>query len=185
MKLYKTDYSMPPERKLRLDGIKSRLEDIRSGTICFVCTHNSRRSQFAQFWFDNIAQANNLSWNVLSAGTEATAVYPSVITALEHDGITLQYENKVNPHYTSTAIRHPLYSKTIEELSSTVNIDLAITVCDHADQNCPIIPNVRERSHLPYIDPKHSDGSNHEASTYLETSRMVRQEMQYLLTGTI
>lgn len=181
MNNYTTNCSMPLERKLRLDGIKGALDRIGSGTICFVCTHNSRRSQFAQFWFDNIARANNLSWNVLSAGTEATAVYPSVITALEHDGIIFQWENKVNPFYVSTEIRYPLYSKTIEELTSDANIDLAITVCDEADKNCPIIPNVSERLHLPYIDPKHSDGSNHEAYTYLKTSRLVRQEMQYLL----
>ncbi len=40
--------------------------------------------------------------------------------------------------------------------------DFAITVCDHADQACPVIGNARERLHWPFPDPADATGTNDE-----------------------
>ena len=55
-----------------------------------------------------------------------------------------------------------------------------ITTCNNADENCPFIPEAIQRFHLPYTDPKHSDGSPEQEETYLKTSREIAAEMYFL-----
>jgi arsenate reductase len=54
--------------------------------------------------------------------------------------------------------------------------------CDHADQNCPVIPHAVKRIPLTYIDPKASDGTETETETYLKTSEKIATEMKFLFS---
>jgi len=55
-----------------------------------------------------------------------------------------------------------------------------VTTCNNADENCPFIPEAIDRFHLPYVDPKHSDGTVNEDESYLKTNKVIAAEMYFL-----
>jgi arsenate reductase len=59
---------------------------------------------------------------------------------------------------------------------------IAITTCGHADENCPFIPTASHRFHLPFVDPKHSDGSDKQEETYLATNQQIAAEVFYIFS---
>lgn len=58
-----------------------------------------------------------------------------------------------------------------------------ITTCNDADKNCPFIPTAVERFHLPFVDPKFSDGTSEQTKTYLETNEEIAAEVYYLFNA--
>lgn len=147
--------------------------------VVFICTHNSRRSQFAAFWAQYWADQLDLNFTFFSAGTEKTVVYPAVLEALEKTGVTVEKTEENSIAQTST--QHiPLFSKTIED-ATLPELFHAVTTCSEADENCPFIPQAISRSHLPYEDPKWSDGHSEEADVYIQKSREIKNDMKNLL----
>lgn len=73
---------------------------------------------------------------VFSAGTHPSYVHENTIEALEEIGID------VSSHR----------SKSVNEFVHA-DIDLVITVCDDARENCPRLPGARRTVHQPYHDP--------------------------------
>ena len=73
-------------------------------------------------------------------------------------------------------------SKTIEE-SSGQDFDYVITVCGHAQENCPYIPGNTKVVHVGFDDPpKLAENANSEEEA-LEHYRRVRDEIKtYILT---
>jgi arsenate reductase len=59
---------------------------------------------------------------------------------------------------------------------------MAITTCNNADINCPFIPTASHRFHLPFVDPKHSDGSDTQEETYLQTSQQIAGEIYFIFS---
>ena len=71
---------------------------------------------------------------------------------------------------------HPLALRSIEELGLPIDglesksvdlfvgqeIDLAVTVCDHAKEACPVLPGVKQTLHWPFEDPADATGSDDE-----------------------
>ena len=94
--------------------------------VLFVCTHNSARSQMAEGFLR--ARAGD-RLEVASAGTEATRVHPLAIRAMAEVGIDLS--------------RHT--SKTLDRFLGEP-WDYVITVCDSADERCPVFPARTTRS---------------------------------------
>lgn len=173
------------ERKAVLDSFAltlSRTElpmDLR-----FICTHNSRRSIFSEVWaWAGISYFNLPKLTTSSAGTESTAVYPTVIDVLKRSGFEVltsmgnharEFELIMGNDTTKN-----LWSKTINEFDHTKPF-IAIMTCSDADQNCPFVPGALHRISLPYVDPKHSDGSIEELETYFKTSLHIAGELIYL-----
>ncbi|MCC7503616.1 MAG: protein-tyrosine-phosphatase [Flavobacteriales bacterium] len=154
--------------------------------LVFICTHNSRRSQFAQAWAAAAAQHVGLTnVHTWSAGTEATAVAPPVISALEWSGFRLETEDDGNGKWVLTCADEAepivLYSKTISDPENPSDAFAAIMVCSDAEQNCPFVPGASARFSLPYADPKVSDGTPDEQRTYLERSEQIASEMLHVM----
>mgnify|MGYP000459728331 CR=1 FL=1 len=67
--------------------IEEAVTDTRDVSLVYLCTHNSRRSHFAQVWghiASVIFQVKNL--RTYSGGTVATECHPNTIAALKHIG---------------------------------------------------------------------------------------------------
>lgn len=147
--------------------------------IVFICTHNSRRSQLAAFWAQYWADELGMDYSFFSAGTEKTSVYPTILDALEHMNISIDRVGDSFVAYTSKR-KVPLFSKTLEDPTLPKQYH-AITTCSDADENCPFLPEAVTRSHIPYEDPKWSDGHNEELEVYSQNSEIIRNEMRELL----
>jgi len=122
--------------------------------VLFLCTHNSARSQMAEGWLRAIAGAH---FEVASAGTEATRVHPLAIRAMEEVGIDLRGHS----------------SKTIDAFLGE-RWDYVITVCDNANERCPLFPGETTRIHWSFDDPSQATGTDEDK---LEKFRRVRDEI--------
>ncbi|WP_299669027.1 hypothetical protein [uncultured Polaribacter sp.] len=151
----------------------------------FICTHNSRRSQLGQVWAFYAAHFFNLHINSFSGGTEVTAFYRNTVKTLQKVGFDFQLADfsHQNPKY---LISFKGSKKTILGFSKRFdNIEnctpfIAITTCNNADKNCPFIPTALERFHLPFEDPKTSDGTSEQTATYLKTNLQIAAEVYFI-----
>ncbi|MEO1529655.1 MAG: protein-tyrosine-phosphatase [Planctomycetota bacterium] len=154
----------------------------------FICTHNSRRSHLSQIWATVAAQAHQLDWlRMMSGGTEATACNPRVVASLRRAGFSV-----VNPSPTDSNPRYllqysddtapiELFSKTFDDPYNGQSSFVAMMCCDHADDNCPVIHGSVGRVSLHYRDPKESDDTPVEASTYDDRRDEIGAEMFALM----
>ena len=83
---------------------------------------------------------------------------------------------KVNPNakkvlQEENAWTDKYHSKTIEEVLKNAPFDLAITVCDNAAKNCPVIPGVKT-IHIPFDDP---DGK--EYAEFVKTKEEIKERL--------
>lgn len=104
--------------------------------LLVLCTHNSARSQMAEGWLRYYAEQVGLAAEVFSAGTEKTAVKPDAVTVMKEVGIDLS-------HHTS---------KTLAELPD-MRFDVVMSVCDNANEACPVYPAKTTRLHVSFPDP--------------------------------
>lgn len=122
--------------------------------ILILCTGNSARSQMAEGLLRHIAGAK---FEVESAGTIASFVRPQAIAAMAQIGIDISGHR----------------SKCLDEFLDS-QFDYVITVCDNADETCPIFPGNAVRIHWSFDDPAGSKGTDFEIAQ--EFSR-VRDEI--------
>lgn len=122
--------------------------------ILILCTHNSGRSQMAEGF---VRQTGGDRIVVESAGTEATRVHPLAIRAMDEIGIDIRSHT----------------SKTLDRFLDQP-WDHVITVCDHANESCPVFPRAANRVHWSFEDPSAATGSDDEK---LAVFRRVRDEI--------
>jgi thioredoxin type arsenate reductase len=122
--------------------------------VLFLCTHNSARSQMAEGILRSLAGDR---FEVGSAGTEATRVHPLAIRAMQEIGIDL------SPHT----------SKTVDALCDRP-WDYVITVCDRANERCPLFPGQTVRLHWSFEDPSQARGTEDQR---LDAFRRVRDQI--------
>jgi len=106
--------------------------------VLFLCTHNSARSQMAEGLLRNMAGDR---FEVFSAGTEQTCVKRLAIEVMREIGIDISDHT----------------SKTLDAFAGQ-SFDYVITVCDRANESCPIFPGAVERIHWSFDDPTGLDG---------------------------
>src|SRR5438270_13632850 len=123
--------------------------------VLFLCTHNSARSQMAE---GLLRQLGGDRFDVFSAGTEATHVRPLAIRAMAELGIDISGQQ----------------SKTLDRYLGEP-FDDVITVCDTANEACPIFPGAKQRRHWSFEDPSKATGSEDEQ---LAVYRRVRDEIR-------
>lgn len=105
--------------------------------VLFLCTGNSCRSQMAEA-IVNAKLGEN--WEAVSAGTKpAGYVHPKAVEALSEIGI--QHEGR---------------SKLAQEFQGE-KLDLVVTVCDSAAEECPVWLGKEERAHHSFPDPAKTD----------------------------
>lgn len=123
--------------------------------VLFICTHNSARSQMAEGWLRRLGGGR---YEAHSAGTEATQVRALAVEAMREVGIDIsQQESKTLKRY----------------LGETW--DYVITVCDQANESCPLFPGGKHRLHWSFPDPSKATGSKEEQ---LEVYRQVRDAIR-------
>jgi arsenate reductase len=101
--------------------------------VLILCTHNSARSQMAEGFLRRLAGDR---FEVASAGTEQTEVRPEAITAMRTRGIDISSHT----------------SKTLDRFLGQP-WDYVITVCDQANESCPVFPGAKHRLHWSFPDP--------------------------------
>lgn len=116
-------------------------EEIR---LNFICTHNSRRSQFSQIWAQTAAAYHGIDANCYSGGIEVTAFNPRAVAAIQRDGFKVVKKEGENPVYFIfySEDEQPIvsFSKVYDDAINAPKNFAAVMTCDHADENCPVIP---------------------------------------------
>ncbi len=178
------------ERKKFLDSIiyktSEGLKFYKRLSIICICTHNFRRSIFAQVWAQTMASYFGFDKiKVYSGGTEQTAVYPSVIDSLQYNGFLLHTQGESqNPITIIKAEPNAdpiiLFSKITQDFINPKSNFYAWMTCSEADKNCPIVFGAEIKVSLCYEDPKFSDGSPLESQVYSKKSHEIGQEMWYI-----
>ena len=126
--------------------------------VLILCTGNSARSQMAEGLLRNLAGDQ---FEVISAGVLPTQVRPEAITSMREIGIDIS--------------KH--YSKSVDEFSEQ-QFDYVITVCDNANQECPVFPGKTQRIHWSFDDPAKAVGDD---EARLAVFRRVRDEIFQVL----
>jgi arsenate reductase len=100
-------------------------------------------------------------FDVYSGGVEPTQVRPEAVEAMNDIGIDIS--------------RHR--SKSVDEFAGQ-EFDYVITVCDNANEQCPIFPGKTRRIHWSFEDPAASEGDE---DARLAVFRRVRDEIRLQL----
>ncbi len=178
--------SIPAARIETLKEFSDLLKENKDINVLFVCTHNSRRSQFSQVWFSVGCDYYGISdHNAYSGGTEVTACNERTIEALRNTGLQISAEGENNPRYSITSDlggqKITAYSKTFDDPSNPRENFLAIMTCDEADQNCPFVMGAKKRIKLFYDDPKQFDDTDLEEIKYSERCLEIATEIFWVL----
>lgn len=186
------DMEIENNRKIILQNIIAHVQEKvdKQATInlVFICTHNSRRSHLAQIWSQAMAHHFGIAkLTCYSSGTEATALYPTVISSLKNQGFqveTLAAGN--NPIYSIKFAEneHPIigFSKTLNSTFNPKSNFTAIMTCSQADEGCPYIAGAEQRFPLTYEDPKIADNTSLENEKYKERSLQIASEIFYIFS---
>lgn len=187
-KMNELDLAVAENRKIKLDqivnAIATDLKKKNKAIVKFICTHNSRRSQLAEFMLDVLAREKKLRIVALSAGTVATAFEPRMVKAIMAEGFELlEYGQKPNPLYIYRIEIDDLYyySKKYDDKLLDAGESTIVTVCSEAETDCPVIPGTGQRIHLPYDDPKAHDNTAKEAEAYESKVMEIGLEMNYVV----
>jgi arsenate reductase len=176
---------IPDNRKVILDKFKdyiqNKLEIGETPRLNFICTHNSRRSQFSQIWAQTAAAFFAIDVECFSGGVELTAFNERAVESILRSGFKVEKEGEINPKY---SVYYDTKSKPIVAFSKlfddTPSPFAAVMTCAHADENCPFIPAAECRIPVRYDDPKAFDDTALEAEKYDERSIQIASEMFYV-----
>ena len=128
--------------------------------VLILCTGNSARSQMAEGLLRHDAGDR---FDVESAGTKPTRVRPEAIVVMRELGIDISGQR----------------SKHLDAFTGQA-FDYVLTVCDQANQSCPLYPGATHRVHQSFEDPAALEGSEEER---LARFRRVRDELRAYLRG--
>ena len=133
------------------------MNDSPRGTknVLFLCTHNSARSQMAE---GLLRELGGPGFEVHSAGTIATKVRPEAVAVMKEKEVDISGQS----------------SKTLESFLDD-RFDYVITVCDSANDSCPVFPNARKRLHWSVDDPAGVQGDE---AARLAAFRKARDELK-------
>ncbi len=183
------DELITPSRKRILEDIaRSLYAEIQMRNevpVVYLCTHNSRRSHFAQVWGHIGSVMYNFPEIVChSGGTVATACHPNTIAALKQLGFEIECEDpaKENPLYKVYYNDEDFiecYSKKNTDESVPQSDFIAVMTCSDSDDNCPLVPGAKIRFSTTYDDPKEFDDSEDAVDRYTERCLQIAVEALY------
>jgi arsenate reductase len=126
--------------------------------VLFLCTGNACRSQMAEGW------AHKLHGDRLepySAGTAPVRVDPRAILVMQEVGVDISEQR----------------SKHVQELTG-IDFDAVVTVCDRANERCPVFPGTVNRLHRDFEDPPRLAAGAADEEAALACYRKVRDEIR-------
>ncbi|MGB3467631.1 MAG: protein-tyrosine-phosphatase [Cyclobacteriaceae bacterium] len=172
--------------KVLIDYIQSKIDQDKEVNLNYICTHNSRRSQFSQIWAMTAADYFGIPANCYSGGVEVTAFNERAVASIKRSGFKVSSKGKVNPTYfiLNSNDGEPIntFSKRFDDPINRADQFAAIMTCSHADENCPFIPGTEKRIPVRYDDPKEFDDTPQEAEKYDERSMQIASEMFYVFS---
>ena len=124
--------------------------------VLILCTGNSARSQMAEGLMRAMGGKN---FEVASAGISPTQVRSEAIEVMKEIGIDISQH----------------FSKDVDRFVAD-DFDYVITVCDNANQNCPVFPGKAKRIHWSFEDPAQVEGNE---TTRLSAFRIIRDEIKH------
>ena len=137
-------------------------ESERKQRVLFLCTHNSARSQMAEGMLRTYGAGR---FEAFSAGTEATHVRPLAIRAMAELGIDISAQE----------------SKTLDRYFNQP-FDAVITVCDQANETCPVFFGARKRLHWSFPDPGKAQGTEEQQlGVYRQVRDAIRERIEHEL----
>ncbi len=126
---------------------------IEKTRVLFLCTGNSARSQMAEGLLRVLGPDQ---FEVSSAGTIASFVRPQAIAVMNEIGIDISGHR----------------SKSADEFLDD-EFDYVITVCDHANQRCPVFSGPAKRLHWSIDDPVIAGSESEQLAAF----RRAREEL--------
>ena len=123
--------------------------------LLFLCTGNSCRSQMAEGWARHFGDDRV---HVESAGIEAHGKNPRAIAIMIEAGIDIGSQES-----------------SIVDQGMLDRADLVVTVCGHADEQCPVMPSDTRKLHWPLSDPAKATGTE---SGIMQAFKGTRDEVE-------
>lgn len=177
------DESRKQELRQLTNYVQMRVQRNLPVQLNFICTHNSRRSQFSQLWSAVAADYYGHKIDSFSGGIAITSCNERTIKSLSRFGFQVLGEGGDNPLYNVSWRQNgaptKLYSKLYNAPENPRTDFAAIMTCDHADQNCPIVEGCEKRIAIRYKDPKKYDETPLEDTMYDCRSFQIASEMFY------
>ena len=128
----------------------------RKTKVIFLCTGNSARSQMAEAFLREYAGDQ---FEAHSAGLDPQGINPFTIRVMDEVGISLEGQG----------------SKSVSDYLGKTHFPYVITVCGHAEANCPrVFLTQGKHLHWEFEDPAAFDGSEEEK---LEKFRQIRDQV--------
>jgi arsenate reductase len=128
----------------------------------FLCTGNSCRSQMAEGWARALAGEDV---DIKSAGIEAHGQNERAIRVMAEVGIDISAQESIRVN-----------AEMLEWA------DLLVTLCDNAEEQCPLLSPHTIKVHLPLPDPAKMRGSEAELlDEFRESREKVRQRVEFVL----
>lgn len=125
--------------------------------VLFLCTGNSARSQMAEAF---LRKHGGDRFEAYSAGLEPKGIHPLTEQVMREIGIDLDGQR----------------SKDVMEYMGRQHFGYLITVCAHAEANCPkTFPGVSNRLHWALEDPAAFEGSE---EAKLDKFREIRDQIE-------
>jgi len=130
--------------------------------VLFLCTENACRSQMAEGLVNHDLAGRVQAW---SAGVRPSRVNPRAVQVMAELGIDISHHR----------------SKSVDDLAGEA-FDLVITVCDQAQQQCPIFPGETQVMHVGFPDPARATGTEAEVMAAFRQGRdALREQLVPLL----
>lgn len=123
--------------------------------VLFLCTGNSCRSQMAEGLLREMGKG---LYEAHSAGLFPAGVHPRAVEVMGEAGIDISHQS----------------SKSVED-RVVRQMDMIITLCDHAREMCPWIPQDIPQLHWPVRDPVATRGTD---EVILKDFRRARDEIR-------
>lgn len=123
--------------------------------ILFLCTGNSCRSQMAEGWAKALGGD---AFVAQSAGIEAHGKNPRAIAVMAEADVDISGQES-----------------TIVSGEMIGDANVVVTVCGHADEQCPVLPAAVRKIHWPLSDPAKASGTEEEI---MAEFRATRDEVQ-------
>jgi len=126
--------------------------------VLFLCTGNSCRSQMAESWTRRL---KGDLFEPYSAGVKPHGIDSMAVRAMAEAGIDISGQK----------------SKSPDDLGD-IEFDYVITLCDHAQQSCPVFPARTKVVHVGFEDPPKlaADAGNEEEA--MGHYRRIRDEIK-------
>ena len=126
--------------------------------VLFLCTGNACRSQMAEGWARALP---GVRIEPYSAGISPRPVDPRAIAVMREAGVDISGHR----------------SKPLDERIG-MGFDAVVTVCDRANETCPVFPNAVLRLHVSFDDPPRLAASAATEDEALSHYRRVRDEIR-------